>query len=316
LRLSPRHYTDPADILGFLLAAAARGEGTALVLITSITGGGIRPPGAMMAIAGDGRVSGYVSNGCVDADVVFQAREAIAADKPRTLIYGEGSPFHDVNLPCGGRLELLVLPNPDLQVIQAICTRLIKRSAVTLEAGIDGLTIGVAGARAADWDGARLAVKLKPRLRLRIAGRGTEPLALARLASVCGYDVHLQSPDEEGLGLAIGMGLATDHLMTPDTPPQGRDDPWTAFVLMFHEHEWELALLLEAIAGLAFYIGALGSRRTHERRCAALREAGVMEEHIARIHAPIGLVAKARDAQALAISALAEVTAAWQAVGE
>ena len=78
-------------------------------------------------------------------------------------------------------------------------------------------------------------------------------------------------------------------------------------VCLFHDHDWEGALLQQALAGPAFYIGAMGSVRTHEIRCETLSELGVSQADIARIHAPIGLIASQRDARLLAISILAEI---------
>jgi len=77
--------------------------GAALVVLTSVTGGTLRERGAMMCVTTE-RVSGYISNGCVDADIIARAR----AGQSGTFIYGEGSPYRDIVLPCGGRLELSI----------------------------------------------------------------------------------------------------------------------------------------------------------------------------------------------------------------
>jgi xanthine dehydrogenase accessory factor len=76
---------------------------------------------------------------------------------------------------------------------------------------------------------------------------------------------------------------------------------------MFHDTNWEAPLLRQALAGPCFYVGAVGSRNTHERRCAALREIGCPEHQITRVRGPVGLIPSMRDASMLAISALAEI---------
>ena len=81
-------------------------------------------------------------------------------------------------------------------------------------------------------------------------------------------------------------------------------------MLLFHEHEWEDALLTRAAAAGGFYVGALGSVRTHRLRCERLLAAGVPEAHVDRIRGPIGLVDRARESGPLALSVLAEIVAA------
>ena len=103
--------------------------------------------------------------------------------------------------------------------------------------------------------------------------------------------------------------MQTNYLKTPSIALDVKDDQWTAFVLMFHDHDWELELLQSALSADAFYIGALGSRKTHAIRSDRLREAGVAEDAIARIHGPIGLIPSLRDASMVATSCLAEIIA-------
>lgn len=87
-------------------------------------------------------------------------------------------------------------------------------------------------------------------------------------------------------------------------------DPWTATVLLFHEHEWEGAILARAVAGDGFYVGALGSQKTHGQRRERLLATSVPEALISRIRGPIGLVDRAREPGVLALSILAEIAAA------
>lgn len=142
-----------------------------------------------------------------------------------------------------------------------------------------------------------------PRLRLRIAGRGAPLFSLARQTMSAGFDVIVQSPDISDFPVAEFM-----HLRNPAHPPAIRDDARTAFVMLFHNHEWEDALLEQALAGPAFYIGAMGSAQTHAARLDKLRSAGISDADCARIKGPIGLIAALRDADLLALSVLAEIT--------
>ena len=250
--------------------------GAALVVLTSVTGGTLRERGAMMCVTTE-RVSGYISNGCVDADIIARAR----AGQSGTFIYGEGSPYRDIVLPCGGRLELSIFQKAERSIIEKALFKLEKREPADLELGDNRLAFS-------------------PRIKLRIAGRGAACVALSELAQLSGFDVVLQSPDVDGLPKA-------QHLIDPNNPPHTEDDAWTAVVCLFHDHDWEPTLLRQALDGEAFYIGAMGSERTHEIRCQNLMALGLSKLDVARIHGPIGLVESQRNARLLAVSILAEI---------
>lgn len=306
------NYAHAGDVLSFAETCLSNGERCALAAVIDTDGGGVRAPGALMCVSESGRQAGYVSNGCVDADVVMNAKEAIAQNTSRRIVYGRGSPFLDVKLPCGGRIELLIIANPDVAAIRSAVATLAKREPVCLTLSESGLSISSTAYEATAWRGDVLGLTLVPKPRLRIAGRGAEPVALARLANASDMATLVQSPDESSLSLARSMGLPAMALSVPDHPPSIHDDPWTAFVLMFHDHDWEPGLLEQALAGSAFYIGALGSRKTHDLRCETLRDRGMDEASIRRIRGPIGLIKQSRDASLLAVSTLAEIAEAYQ----
>lgn len=285
------HIHHPSDVLRFAHDAQ---QPCALICVTDIHGGAMRAKGALMAVRADGTVAGYISNGCVDADIIFQATAAMSDGQARRLIYGESSPFKDIQLPCGGSIELLVLPAPDKKMISEAVVKFAARQSARLSF------------KGFDWTYA-------PKLRLRIAGRGAAVAALASQALQSGFEVHLQSPEADMHNdLAV---MKFDHLTNPSAPPSQNDDGWSAVVLMFHDHDWETALLSQALNSGAFYIGAMGSERTHALRCGVLREAGLSAENIARIKGPIGLIPSMRDANLLALSTLAEIVRTAQKSG-
>lgn len=254
----------------------------------------MRAKGALMAVREDGAVAGYISNGCVDADIIYQAKAAIGDGQIRRLKYGEGSPFKDIQLPCGGAIDLLVVPAPEREVLGEAVVKFATRQSAKLK--LDSF----------EWDYA-------PKLRLRIAGRGEAVRALTSQALQSGFEVHLQSPEAD-----LHNDLAVtkfDHLTNPAAPPAQNDDAYSAVILMFHDHDWEVALLTQALSSEAFYIGAMGSERTHKLRRKALHEAGVSDDTIARIQGPIGLIPSMRDANLLALSTLAEIVKTAQDCG-
>lgn len=264
----------------------------------------MRAPGAIMAIAKDGRSAGYLSGGCIDADVVAQAQTALQSGQVMQLRYGLDSPFKDLQLPCNGALDVIILPHADADMLHIAHDSLQTRQPVRVSLDADGnLSANVPGPGFV-WN---------PRLQIRIAGRGADCLALARLAKASGFPVSLSVRDGPDFAAAKQLDVDELHLLTSPTQlPPAHDDPWTAFALMFHEREWEIPLLQQALAGPAFYVGALGSPNTHRNRQAQLAQAGVPRSDILRIHAPIGLVPSLRDASLLAVSALAEIVDAWR----
>ncbi|WP_422026418.1 XdhC family protein [Pyruvatibacter mobilis] len=307
-------YSHAEDVLGFARARLAAGEACALAVVSHTQGGGLRWPGAMMAVTRDGTAAGYVSNGCVDADVIGHALAAIETGKADYLVYGAGSPFMDIRLPCGGQMDVLVAPLTDPDAVARTHDALTARTETSLTITRDGkFTAGpVPADRTTSWDGDTLSLHLTPKLALRVAGRGEEAIALARLAAAGDFATTLQSPDDHTLARARAEGLTAISLTTAQSLPGLTDDPWTAFALLFHDQDWEIPLLLQTFDGPAFWIGAVGSRRTHQLRCEALTANGARRDQIARLQGPIGLIPRTRDASMLAVSTLAEIASAYK----
>ncbi len=292
-----------------VIAQALAWTDSALVMVTGTEGGGVRAPGALMAVRADGCSVGYVSGGCIDADVVLQAQGALQTGRIRRLRYGAGSPFLDLPLPCGGGIDLVILPSPDRTVLAAVARQLAARRPVSLGLS-DAGQLSCAPPLANSARPFRALVR--PKLRVRIAGKGADGLAMARLCQASGLDVHLQLTDSEDAATARRDGIVQiDPLSSPQDLPDPGDDAATAFVLMLHDPDWEPALLQQALSGPAFYIGAVGSRTTHARRCARLEALGTGAADIDRVRGPIGLIPSMRDASMLAVSALADIVAAW-----
>lgn len=310
-----RQYLEHAeDILAFVTQCQTGGIACALAVITDVTGGSARAVGTIVAVSGEGEMAGYVSNGCVDADLRLLALETIAQAQPRQVIYGAGSPYKDLRLPCGGTITIMIDPAPDPAICRSALDRLTQRQAahlcVTRDRGVTGCGDGMA---ASEWQGATFIASLVPRMRLVVAGSGAPTVAVVRLAASMGMPVTLFSPDT---ALQSHVADCTDvsfrHLTTPDVPPSLPQDEWSALLLLFHAHEWETQILAEGLRGSAFYIGALGSHRTQENRLQALRTMGIAPADLRRVNGPIGVIPSARDAQTLAISVLAEITAVYR----
>ena len=310
------NFANPTDVINFLHKESGGGKGCALIVVTGTHGGGVRAPGALAAVSDTGTCAGYISNGCVDADMFAQALGAIQDGKVRTVRYGAGSPYLDIRLPCGGAVDLMIIPNPDAGLIAEFQSQLNDRQTFAFSCSqAKGLEPVEPGKQIEEgWHEDRFFVRCRPKMRLRIAGRGTEPIALMRTAHALDFDVVLQSPDQDRLVAARALGYQAQQLTDIDTAPHSEDDIHTAFVMMFHDHDWEAALLKAALKSDAFYIGALGGRKTHKSRCDMLRQLGVGETDIARIRGPIGLISSVRNASFLAVSVLAEIIEVYESL--
>jgi xanthine dehydrogenase accessory factor len=168
----------------------------------------------------------------------------------------------------------------------------------------------VDSAPATGWVDGMFHRRYLPRTKLIAIGRGPDLEVIARVAAAAELDLAFATPDDGTAAALASLGAPITLLRTPGQAIDLPIDRWTAIVLLFHEHEWENAILARAAAADGFYVGALGSVRTHRERCERLRAMGVPEEHIARIKGPIGLIDRAREPGMLALSVLAEITAA------
>ena len=95
------------DVRPALTQARQGARAVVLATLTAVEGGGPRPPGTQMVFA-DGIVAGYFSGGCVEGDVAGHAEACLEDGQPRTLVYGEGSPWPDIRLLCGARIEIFL----------------------------------------------------------------------------------------------------------------------------------------------------------------------------------------------------------------
>jgi xanthine dehydrogenase accessory factor len=300
-------------VLRFLLEAAYRGERTALVTITDITGGSPRAPGAHMAVSETGAHAGSLSGGCVEAAIIGEAKRVMQSGRAETLRLGEGSPFIDIQLPCGGGIDMLLTPAPDIEMVTKAASWLAARQPVLLELSVaGGLMARPAGpGDSIGWQAAKFRVRHQPDMQLIIGGNGPEALALARLGISYGAKILVLSPDQALVETATALGAQAERLASRRHAPRLSIDADTALVLLFHDHDWEAALLAQALAQPGFFIGAMGSRTTQARRLRNLAACGIPQAALRRLAGPIGLIAPARDPDTLALSALAHIVATY-----
>ena len=298
---------DESSSIAPVLFLAETSEPAVLAVITDIEGPSYRPLGAMMALTASGSRVGSLSSGCVEADIALHAERALEANMPKVVRYGRGSPFVDIQLPCGGGLEITLIPNPDRSVLQTVAERFTDRQPCALSFDVGSRDISVGRAQDTGIDGARFHIRLDPEIYFYVFGKGPEAVTFAALVQSAGFPNVLCSPDHETLEAAATGGSETRHLTSARFPADFAPDARSAVVLFFHDHDWEPEILNGALASKAFYIGAQGSKRSAAARRAQLMALGTAESDLERLRGPIGLIPSARDARKLAVSVLAEV---------
>ena len=303
-------------------AWAQAGRGAALATVVETWGSAPRRVGAQLAIAADGEMQGSVSGGCVEGAVVVEALEAIEDGAPRLLEYGvsDGDAFA-VGLACGGKIRVLVEPVGAKAMPFDVLGDLVRARAarqpvayqVPLSGGVGRLVTGGYADRfrmdrsGVEDDGDTFVAIHNPPLRLVIVGAVHIAQALVPMAQVAGFDAVVIDPRE-----AFGsQARFPDAQVINDWPDAAMDtvgvDTRSAVVLLTHDPKLDDPALHIALRSDAFYVGALGSKRTHASRVARLEEAGFTAADIARINGPVGLDIGAASPPEIAVSILSQM---------
>lgn len=294
----------------FLARARALGINGALVTITHIDGGAPRPLGTHMAILEDGRHVGNVSGGCVESAIAAQFAPLIAAGRDQVFRFGSGSRFIDIRFPCGGGIDLTLHAVLADDLLTGALEHFARREAFAINFDPDHSTAGIRPAgRPTGWHDGVFVKRYLPRTRLVLVGRGPDFEVMARVCAAAEFELALATPDESSASALADLPAKVALMRSPSQPLDLPIDPWTATVLLFHEHEWEDDILAGVARSDGFYVGALGSVKTHRLRRERLTAMGVPQAAIDRIRGPIGLVERARDPGTLALSVLAEIAA-------
>jgi xanthine dehydrogenase accessory factor len=299
---------DQPAIFGFLADKLGAGKGCVLVTVLAVKGSAMRGTGSHMAVSEDGSFNGSLSGGCIEQAVVAEALETLKAGAPRKVRFGAGSPYIDIRLPCGGGMDIHLQPLADTRVVEQFLEAIRERRPFSIAITQDEIEF-VDGWHDQTWnDNAGTGIFGHwPTPRLVLAGHGACMTALARLAKAVDLDVHALTPDDRLMAELDSVGVATTRLRHLADTDHLRSDPWTAIAFLFHDHDWEIALMRRALALPHFYIGAMGGRRAHAARRSALIAAGVSAGCIDRIRAPIGLFHAVRDPNSLAVATLSEI---------
>ncbi len=308
-------------LLETALAWHHAGKGAAVATVVDTWGSAPRRVGSQLVVSGAGEMEGSVSGGCVEGAVVAEAMDAIDAGRSVTLEYGvsDGDAFA-VGLACGGTIRVLVEPVGSVlpvPVLEGLVAARANRTPVAYVTGLDGgghlVETGYEERFRMDRsgfepDGETFVAIHNPPLRLIVVGAVHIAQALVPMARIAGYDPVVIDPRESFASEARFPG----ETVMQDWPDEGVQayglDTRTALVLLTHDPKLDDPALEQALASGCFYIGALGSKRTHAKRIERLQAAGFSDTQIARIHGPVGLDIGAAGPSEIAVSILAEMT--------
>ena len=290
------------------------GHSVAIATVVQTWGSAPRPIGSWVAIRDDGQVTGSVSGGCVEDDLIRRVQtEILTKELPEMVVYGvsqqEAARF---GLPCGGTLRLLVEPKPELVILEAILASIsshqITSRTVDLSTGKSTLEAGNRN-EAFICDERLMKTTYGPRWRMVIIGAGQLSLYTADFALASDFEVTVIDPREE-----YAEGINREHIqfikgMPDDVLLEIGVDSHTAVVALTHDPKLDDMALMEALKSPAFYVGALGSRINTQKRKARLLEFDVSQEQVEQLHGPVGLFIGALTPPEIAVSILAEVIA-------
>lgn len=278
-----------------------------------------------MAISASGGLAGSVSGGCVESAVVTAAKDVLASQKPQWLHFDvSDETAWSVGLTCGGQMDVLVQPaNP--QVFGELLPRLKADQPMTLNTVIEGATLGeqtltdehgvkVAGSSSEDLPSANVFSAVLPSSPTLILVGGVHiGIALEKLAR--SMDFRTVVVDPRKFFTQPGRFDEANEVLSewPDAAFENHPiTSATAVATLSHDSKIDDPALISALRSPAFYVGALGSKRTTAARRERLLTAGVTEAELARLHAPIGLEINAETPEEIALAIMADVVKAYR----
>ena len=296
------------------------GHGVALAFVMETWGSSPRPVGSVMVIRDDMAVEGSVSGGCVEGAVIDAAIESLTTGAGQRLDFGVAdAKAWEVGLSCGGRIAVLVTPIAEgglpEEALGDLAGDIVARraGAVTFDAA-NGVRLERSSedgemVSALSDDESSFTFRQVPPRRVVIIGGVHITQFLAPMARQAGYDVVVIDPRAVFSAAERFPGSDCRTAWPDEAMAELGLDTRTAVVTLTHDPKIDDPGLQAALASDAFYVGCLGSRRTHAARCERLAEAGFSKADLARLHGPVGLDIGARTPAEIAVSILAQMIA-------
>lgn len=269
-----------------------RGDQIALLTLVNIEGSAPYPRGSQMLVNQDGEYLGQITGGCAETALADQAVACINSGQNTVERYGLDSPYFDIQLPCGSGIDVHFEVECELaQYAQLQSELLLRRSAEQVIENKLGVFKRV----------------YTPENRLIAFGQGPILASLAQLAQHTSFEVIALAQDANSVARLGDLGIDALELSAARQNYPQLCDQHTAVVSLFHEHDFETEILSKAVQTSSFYVGALGSKRTHAQRIELLSEHGVDQADLDKIHGPVGLDIGADTPEQIAVSVIAQI---------
>ncbi len=326
------------EIIDILERWSAAGASVAVGTVVDRVGSAPRDPGAALAVSSTGEIAGGVTGGCVEPALIREAGEVLAGEPARLVHYGlEGDGELAVGLNCGGQIAVAVY-RLDPELLARLAQALRADRPVALTVRLDGSRLGecelhvdasaaqdasisralqtllqVGGCAVVESsDGGRVFVEAHaPRPSMYLFGASEHVAALVPLGKRLGYRVTVCDPRRAFL---TPERFPEADELTDDWPDRflarAPIDERTVICMMTHELRFEVPALALALDSPAGFIGAMGSHKVRVERTAKLRELGVGEAELARLHAPVGIQIGARSPEEVAVTIAAQIVEA------
>jgi xanthine dehydrogenase accessory factor len=288
------------ELASTLCAWTERGDQVAVATLVSSDGSAPRTVGAAMAVNSAGDVAGSISGGCVESELYEACCAVLAGGPARVLEFGIGDEVFEPGLTCGGTITVLVSA---FAALDDSALHQVRRAAAGQAAS---LSLSASGASCTDEP--LITLRSDPGPELLVVGAVEFAVALCSLGTAAGFRVTVCDPRPV---FTTKERFPDAYAVVCDWPDRWLASrtwmPTDAVCVLSHDPKVDLPVLAAALASPAGFVGAMGSRRTHDRRVSSLRSLGVSASALSRLRSPIGLDIGASTPEHTAIAILAEV---------
>jgi xanthine dehydrogenase accessory factor len=335
------------DIIQELIQWRRENKNIAITTVVETWGSAPRPVGSKMVTTQSGGIAGSVSAGCVEGAVIEESEKVMISGNPSLVEYGVADDTAwSVGLACGGKIKVFIEPGYSVDsIFDAVISNLKNNNPFLIITYLDGaeefknkkLLVEPGGDQIGDLglpegreqiledalnylnneksgiirtpDGAILFVDVQPLPpKLVVVGAVHLSVPLITIANTLGFETILIDPRKSFASRERFPNVDQLVQKWPDEALQEIElDKSSYVVVLTHDPKLDDPALSVALTSNARYIGALGSRRTNQKRTERLRAAGLSDSQITRLHAPIGLDLGGRSSNEIAISIMAEI---------
>jgi xanthine dehydrogenase accessory factor len=307
-------YGTDREILQTAIDWLELGHRVALVTVAKTWGSSPRPPGSMLVMREDGIHAGSVSGGCIEEDLVDRYKKRELTERfPNLINYGVNrQDALRFGLPCGGRLELVVEKLESAEPLKTLLSRINSGQLIARRVCMNTGEVSLHTSSEVNdfrYTDAEMIKIFGPAWHLLLIGAGHLTRYVAGIALMLDYNVTVCDPREEYRAGWDMEGVNFTHIMPDDAVKQIINRHRTILITLAHDPKLDDMALMEALTDDIFYVGALGSKRSNDQRRERMRQLGVTEPQLARLHAPVGLPIGSHTPPEIAVSIMAEITA-------